>query len=164
MLPHCTFKSNDIPFSFTPPSLCFSTPIWLCCRQAPPLNISSGIWALLSLHRGEIIQPLSNRWDKHMKLQLLMKIHPFHLLPIAAAKTFALALAKKAFAFTLANWTSFKPSRANDQVIALHPTDTPKTLHIAALSAHTSEPEWRQAERTEAGKIEMWLRVWVRNL
>lgn len=77
-----------------------------------------------------------------------------------------LALRQETFAFTLANWTGFKPSRTSDSVIALHPPEKPKpkTLHVAAFSAHTGEPEWRRAARAEAGKIEMWLRAWVRNL
>lgn len=93
-----------------------------------------------------------------------MKIHPFHHLPNAGTKTFVLAPPQETTMLTMADWTSFKRSHTNDCVIALHPPGKPETLHVAALSAHISEPEWRQAERTQATKIEVWLRVCVHNL
>lgn len=43
-----------------------------------------------------------------------MKIPPFPSLPTVSTKKFVLAPRKQTVVFTLANWTSFKPTRAND--------------------------------------------------
>lgn len=66
-----------------------------------------------------------------------MRIHPLYHLPTAGTKKFVLAPRQETFVFTVANWTSFKPSSHQWLSYCSSPSRKDKDIaYSSALSPH----------------------------